>query len=215
GFHKLAVRRGITRPADLAGKRIGSVRATAQSYVTTEYLAHHGIAPDAVTIVSLQDLFDEVAALRAGRIDAGFVWANGVAQAKLVPGVHILENDTSAGVHFFGYLVTSERYARGHRADIVRVLRAFADAGNFMEAHPLEAAQIAARHSGVDVTTMDALLSSQHYTVDLQPDNPRSFVAMAAFATRNDPIRTWPDPASSFDDSYLREALPARDGLHR
>jgi len=215
GFHKLAVIAAIRRRSDLIGKRIGVVRATAQSFVTIQYLARNGIPADRVTILSFQDLFDEVAAMRAGRIDAAFVWANGVAQATLIPGVHILEDDSSSGVHFFGYLVTGARYERGHAAQIEACLRALTDATAFMQAHPRQAAEIVAAHTGAEVDTIDEIMRASHYIIGLSPRNRTTFIAMTAFATINDPMHVPLDPAGAFDDAFLHAAEPRLDALHR
>jgi NitT/TauT family transport system substrate-binding protein len=213
GFHKLAVGPTIHVPADLVGKRIGIVRGTSQSFVTTEYLRRHGIPLDRVTLVGMQDLFDEVAALRAHRLDAAFVWANGTDQAQRIAGVHILEDDTSAGVHFYGYLTTGERYARDHAPQIVASLRALTDATRFMERHLHEAATIAAAHSTTDADTMESMIRSQHYIVALTPANRASFVTMTAFASTREIVPVALDPAGAFHDAYLRTANPAADTL--
>jgi ABC-type nitrate/sulfonate/bicarbonate transport system substrate-binding protein len=213
GFHKLAVNASIRTPADLAGKRIGDVRATAQSVVTAAYLEHYHIAPSAVTLVPMQDLFDEIAALRAHRLDAAFVWANGVPQALLIPGVRILSDDSAANVHAFGYLVTNVRYARAHALPLERVLMALSEATAYIHAHHRDAAALVAAHVHAPVDSLDAVMQQSNYTISLKPQDRTSFITLATFASQTAPVKTPIDPSAAFDPEFLQHAVPAADTL--
>jgi NitT/TauT family transport system substrate-binding protein len=61
--------RGVNKPADLKGKKIGIVSRTASHYFTHIYLTEHGIDPSAVKLVDFLSA-DLPGALKDGKVDA-------------------------------------------------------------------------------------------------------------------------------------------------
>jgi NitT/TauT family transport system substrate-binding protein len=206
GFHKLVVADAIKAPGDLKGKRIGIAKGTAQNLITVKYLEKYGIAPADVTLVSFQTLIEMVAALKAGRIDASFLWADGVTKATESGGARILTDDREAGLNQSGYLAASKRFAEANPKAVENTLLALAEATDFIKTHTAEAAKLVAARNKAPVDAVERLLIQQAFTVGLTQENADAFGVIAAFAS--DVIKTPVSFDTAVDLKYLRAALP-------
>jgi NitT/TauT family transport system substrate-binding protein len=211
GFHRMAVRAPISRPADLAGKRLGLARGTAQHLVTIKYVENAARLPiSAVTLVPLASLLEIIAALRADRIDAAFVWADGVNQATAIPNVSIIGDDSPANMRQFGYLATRRRLAEPQPQVVDAVLKALAETTDWIVGNMAEASQIVATRSRAPLENVQRLMPTQNFTLSLKPEHLAALRAIAAFAAENGITRTLIDPATAVDASFLRRVAPNR-----
>jgi len=208
GFHKLAAAQGITKPEDLAGKTIGIARGTAQHLVTISYLKNFGVAD--TTLTSLPSLLEIVASLRAGRIDAAFVWGDGVAQSKEIPGVTILGDDKPANVRLHGYISTTNGFAEKNPQAVVNTLKALAEATEWMEANWSEAVDIVASHAKSPREAVEAQMKLQHFTISLKPAQVEGFDKIAEFALANEILKAPLKPRDFIDPSFLRQVDAGR-----
>jgi ABC-type nitrate/sulfonate/bicarbonate transport system substrate-binding protein len=208
GFHKLAVAAGIAKPEGLAGKTIGIARGTAQHLVTIGYLQNFGVAD--ATLTALPSLLEIVASLRAGRIDAAFVWGDGVAQAKEISGVTILGDDKPANVRLHGYISTTNGYAGENPQAVVNTLKSLAEATDWMEANWEEAVDIVAAHAKSPKEVVAAQMKNQHYTISLKPAQVEGFDKIAEFALANEIIKAPLKPRDFIDPSFLRQVDAGR-----
>ncbi len=127
---------GITTLADLKGKRIGYFRASTAHYGLFMGLAKAGIQPDQVTLLSLAPV-QQVAAMRAGQIDAAEVWEPWMhtmvadANGKLIATEADIGVSTAASV----YAVRRDWLA-SHHEEAVRFLRAIVMASDAVKQDP-------------------------------------------------------------------------------
>jgi NitT/TauT family transport system substrate-binding protein len=210
GFHKLAVNEAIKKPEDLAGKRIGIANGTAQHLVTLGYLKNSGIDPANATIIPLPSLLEIVASLRAGRLDAAFVWGDGVAQASEIPGVDILGDDKPAKVRLYGYISTTKAFAGEKPQAVENTLRALAEATDWMAANFDEAVDIVASHAKSPRDRVKAQMEIQHFTISLKPEQLEGFDKIADFAAANGITKTRIAPRDFIDASFLKAVDPSR-----
>lgn len=208
GFHKLAVAQGIAKPEDLTGKTIGIAKGTAQHLVTIGYLQNFGVKD--TTLTALPSLLEIIASLRAGRIDAAFVWGDGVAQAKDIPGVTIMGDDKPANVRLHGYISTTNQFAEQNPQAIVSTLKALTEATDWMEANWDEAVDIAASHAKSPKEVVAAQMKSQHYTISLKPAQVEGFDKIVAFALENGIIKAPLQPRDYIDPSFLKQVDASR-----
>lgn len=210
GFHKFAARKGIESAKDLGGKSVGIAKGTSQHLVTIKYIENAGVKLSDVTLVPLASQLEIIAALRAGRIDAAFVWVDGVNQARQIPDVTILGDDRPANLRQAGYLVGRKAFVAENADITVAVLKALAEATEWMAANNDEAATlIAARNKG-QVENIKVQLKTQNFTISLKPQNVDIFRTMTGFAFENGMTKALVDPAAHIDASFLRKADPAR-----
>lgn len=210
GFHKLAVNDTIQKPEDLAAKRIGLANGTAQHLVTLNYLKNAGIDPANATIIPLPSLLEIIASLRAGRLDAAFVWGDGVAQASEIPGFKILGDDKPANVRLYGYISTTKAFAAENPKAVENTLRALAEATDWMESNFDEAVDIVASHAKSPRDRVKAQMEIQHFTISLKPEQLEGFERIADFAATNGVTKARVEPADFIDPSFLKAVDPGR-----
>lgn len=210
GFHRLAVSDAIQAPEDLAGKKIGIAKGTAQHLVTIGYLQNFGVDVDGVELVPMPSLLEMVASLRARRIDAAFVWGDGVEQAEQIPHARILSDDKPANVRLHGYLVTTKDFAAENPDAVKNTLAALADATDWIETNFDAAVDIVASHARSPRQTVAAQMQRQNFTLSLKETQAAGFDVIAEFAEVNDITDRLIRPRDYIDASFLRAVAPER-----
>jgi NitT/TauT family transport system substrate-binding protein len=141
--------RGISKPADLKGKKIGVTRGTTADYFLDSFLLVHGIGSERVALIDMKP--DEMAdALGKGRVDAVSTFNPTLKQLEKGLG--------SKGVIFFGETFYTEifciaagrEYVKKYPEAIKKVLRALIKAETFVQQHPGEALSFAAEFTKTD-----------------------------------------------------------------
>lgn len=181
GFHKLAVRSGINGPKDLRGKRLGVAQGSLQEYVTMRYLEVNNIPEDSVKITPFSSIFEIIAALRAGRIDAAWVWGAGTDQAKEIPGVSILTDDSAARNQSVGFLVASRQLIESNPQVVTATLRALAEATDWMLNNMEEASKIVASKVEAPQEQVLTEMRREHYTLTLKDEQLKTMERLAQF----------------------------------
>jgi sulfonate transport system substrate-binding protein len=146
--------RGIAKPSDLQGKKIGLTLGTTGHFFADSFLLAHGIDIKQVKIIDLKP--DEMAAaLATGKVDAVSTWNPIVLQLKQKLG--------SKGIIFFGEslytenfcVVASQEYVKKNPAVIKKVLRALVKAETFVREHPEESRRLVAEFIKADKGMLD------------------------------------------------------------
>lgn len=151
--------RGIARPADLKGRKIGVTLGTNADFFLGAFLLAHGIDREKVTIVDMKP--DEMAtALEEGKVDA---------VSTFNPTLTLLKKGLgNKGAVFFGediytenYCLTAmQEYAGNHPGVIKKVLRALLRAETFVQQNSEEA-----RHRVADFIKMDRALLDEIWPI--------------------------------------------------
>ncbi len=210
GFHKLAVRSGINGPEDLKGKRIGVAQGTLQHYVTLRYLNVNHIPTDSVKITPFSSLFEIVGALRAGRIDAAWVWGNGTDQAKEIPGVKILTDDSAARNQSTGYLVVSRQLLDRNPAAVKGTLQALAEATDWMVKNMDDASKIVAARVKAPQAEVLTEMKRENYTFGLKTSQLETLDNLEEFMVTNGILKKALAVRTYVDFAPLREVAPGR-----
>ena len=148
--------RGIVKPADLKGKRIGVTLGTTSDFFVDAFLLAHDIDREKVKIIDMKP--DEMAAaLGAGRVDA---------VSTFNPELKLLEKGLGdKGTVFYGELIYTENlcavamqdYVKKHPEAIKKVLRALIRAESFVQRNPEEARRLVANFVKIDKPLMDEI----------------------------------------------------------
>ena len=158
--------RGISAPADVAGKTLGTVKGTNAQYFLDKLLAIHAIPDAAVKIVELQPAqFD--AALRSGQVDALTAWNPLLNRMQAEYGANataLMEPDMF--VYRF-MLVGKQRFLDAHPARVGRTLAALADAVAAIQERPADAQALIARAIGMQPQQLAASFSPSDYVLSL------------------------------------------------
>ena len=146
--------RGIARPSDLKGKKLGITLGTTGHFFADSFLLLHGIDRNHVKVIDLKP--DEMAAaLATGKVDAISTWNPILIQLQKKLGKN--------GIIFFGEsiytenfcAVASQEYVKKNPEAIKKVLRALIKAETFVQQHPEESRKLVAEFLKIDKTVLD------------------------------------------------------------
>jgi NitT/TauT family transport system substrate-binding protein len=138
---------GITRPADLKGRKIGVYGLASGTRQALQVLLHTaGLSESDVTVVVTGLL--NFAPLMQGQVDATAATDTGllVGRRRGLPEVNVMEVGKYLPMSSDLFVVREEVY-QGRREVLQRFLRAYRDAAAWMMARPAEAAQLAAKRA--------------------------------------------------------------------
>ena len=138
---------GITRPADLKGRKIGVYSLASGTRQALQVLLHTaGLSESDVTVVVTGLL--NFAPLMQGQVDATAATDTGllVGRRRGLPDVNVIEVGKYLPVSSDLFVVREETY-RARRDVLQRFLRAYRDAAAWMIREPQEAAQLATRRA--------------------------------------------------------------------
>lgn len=206
GFHKLAARRGITGAADMRGKRLGIAQGTLQHFVTIRYLQISGVSPAEAQLVPLPSLFEIVAALRRGSIDAAWVWGPGTDEAQQIEGVRILTDDSAAQHRSYGYMAVGAQYLARNQDAVVAALKALAEATDWMNKNLPASAKIISKRNNAPEDRVLTELRKQNSTVSLQRRHINALSELLGFMLENNMLRTRVSVPDFFVTRPLQEA---------
>lgn len=158
--------RGIARPADLAGKRIGFVPGTASDYFSGLYLGFQGISPSQFTRVSLA--VDQVeSALLNADVDAVAIWHPFSSRliARLGPQAAVFNDPAIYQMRF--NLVARPEFS-GSRPEVARkFFAALQNAQTFVRERPEEAKRLMLNVTGEDPEISGKVWEDSDYTLTL------------------------------------------------
>ncbi|WP_173125050.1 ABC transporter substrate-binding protein [Pseudaquabacterium terrae] len=180
---KLVARRsaGITQPADLADKRVGTVGGTSAQYFLAAWLQHHGVGP-----VRMQSMAPEqlAGALQSGAVDAIVIWEPLAAQAQreLRDDAIELPNPSIYTQHFV--LAGTQRVLREKEESLLRLLRALLRAQQYIADEPARATQILATRLGMLPADAARFLGEHDYRLRLDATLLPTMTAQARWAVR-------------------------------
>jgi ABC-type nitrate/sulfonate/bicarbonate transport system substrate-binding protein len=164
---KLIVRpdRGISRPEDLAGKRVATLPGTNSDYFMYKFLAAHGLTPAQVRVANMPPP-EMVSAFAKGDIDGYFAWEPHIRFGlDAVPGARVF----LPGTLYRGWMTVNmdPAFARANPETTRKVLRALIKAEAYVKTHKEESIKLVARRLGMDEKVLRALWDQSLYRVEL------------------------------------------------
>ncbi|MEO7850850.1 MAG: ABC transporter substrate-binding protein [Rubrivivax sp.] len=176
-------RAGVTKPEQLAGKRIGAVAGSASQYFLDLYLLAVGVDPKSLIIVHLQPE-QMLPALRDGAIDAAAVWephAHAALQA-LKGELKMLPN---AGHYLASFNLVAGRRALSTRDDdLVRLLRAVERAQRTIQDEPAAAKAVMVKRLQQDAQFVDWVWPTLNFRLSLDQSLITTLEGEARWALR-------------------------------
>ena len=136
--------RGIERPSDLRGRRVGVSAGMNIHYILGTFLAFNGLRLTDVAAVDLAPS-DIIAELRKGTIDAGCIYPPFTGRAKSELGTNVLAWPVQDSQDYYFQLVARERLTREQPQVVAAMLRALLEAESYLRKHPAESRQVVAR----------------------------------------------------------------------
>lgn len=161
--------RGIAKPEDLKGKKIGFMRGTSGDYFADVFLRAHGIKRTDIKIVNLKPS-ESAAALHTGIVDAVSIWSPPFVQRQL-ERVSGDKGQLFYGESLYtkiGCLAARQDYIKQHPETIRKVLKALIKAESFARQRPEEARRIVAKFDPqTDSSTLEVMWNDLFLRVTL------------------------------------------------
>ena len=201
--------RGIVKPSDLLGKKIGVTFGTTGDYFNYSFLLFHGIHENQVRRIGMNP-GDMDEALSTGKVDAVSTWSPFRQQIQKKLG--------SNGVTFFGETLYTEtfcvaatqEYVKKNPETVKKVLRALIKAEAFVKQHPDESQRLVAEFTKSDKAVLKDSWDVFMFEVDLDQgllvnlEDQTRWVLKNRLATRTD----MPNYLDFIYDNALRSVEP-------
>lgn len=184
--------RGIDKPGDLAGKRIGFMPGTNSEYFLRLFTIDQGLTDAGIVKVPFPTA-KAADALVSGDVDALSAWTTVRLKAQKA-----LPNGTNA---FFAAPIYTESWTLNARPDVLRdrpemvqsLLRALIAAEKFVAANPERAKDIVSKGTGLEPATVAEIWDTYGFTVRLDQTLLASIEAQIRYALEGQPSGTRPD----------------------
>lgn len=208
GFHSLYVAAGIEAPAGLKGKSIGVASGTSQEFVTRSYLTQNGLDPDKdVTLTGFSDLFSIIGAMKAGRLDAAWIWGEGIDTLKDDSKFAFVVNDSVIEQRSSALLTVSKEFAANSPDLLVKSLKAMDKAAQFINSDMDTAAATVAKKLGADTEKVKKAMSDNQYALSFAKQPMDSMRAKYDFLVGAGKIEAY-DFMAQFSATALAQAVP-------
>ena len=183
--HRMIVRqdRGIRSPADLRGKRIGTLKGTSGHYFTESILLFNGIGTADVTLVAL-DAKDPTGALERGEIDAAGLFEPHGREALRRLGAQARALPTPGFFSLTFNLVSVPASAGGRDEDLLKLLRALRRANTLIHDEPERARAIVAAALKLEPQALLDFWKDMQFSLELAQPLITTLEAQARWALR-------------------------------
>ena len=202
--------RGIVKPSDLLGKKIGVTFGTTGDFFNYSFLLFHGMNEKQVRRIAMNP-GDMSEAMSTGKVDAVSTWTPFRQQMQKKLG--------SNGVIFFGETLYTEtfcvdapqEYAGKNPETVKKVLRALIKAESFVKRHPGESQRLVAEFTKTDLAVLKDTWDVFTFEVALDQgllvnfEDQTRWVIKNRLATRTD----MPNYLDFIYDNGLRSVKPA------
>jgi ABC-type nitrate/sulfonate/bicarbonate transport system substrate-binding protein len=202
--------RGIAKPSDLLGKKIGFTPGTAGDFFNYSFLLFHGIDEKQVIRIAMNP-GDMAEALNTGRVDAVATWSS-IRQ-------ELREKLGGNAVTFFGEALYTEtfcvaatqEYVSKNPEAVKKVLRALIKAETFVKQHPGESRRLVAEFTKTDKAVVEDMWDVFTFKVALDQallvnfEDQTRWVMKKRLATRTD----MPNYLDFIYDNALRSVQPS------
>lgn len=206
--------RGIGKPADLKGKRIGVTSPSGAEYSLNVFLALHGLTVQDVDSVNLAPK-QIVEAMESGSIDATITWQPHVQSIEKKLGANAVSFQGDGLDTYLLLLVTREENLVATNGALNKLMHALVLAEEWVLAHPGEAKRYLAKRFALEPAYVEYLWPNMQLAVTLPQE---LLIAMDSEARwlasqnrRSDPI---PNYAGFIRAEPLKAANPLAVTLH-
>jgi NitT/TauT family transport system substrate-binding protein len=158
--------RGIAKPEDLRGKRIGIVKGNVTDFFLHAFLSFHGIHPGEIQTVDLKPA-EIVTAIAGGKIDAACCFPPFLDTIKKTLGRNGVSWPAQGGQDYYVLLLTRADVIKERPLAVAGLLKGVLEAEDFLKKNEAEAQAIVERALGVDHGTVLDTWSKTRFAVRL------------------------------------------------
>ena len=176
--------RGINKPADLKGKKIGVPKNTQSEFFLGTFLAFNNLSLKDVTIINIKPL-DLIGAMASGTIDATLIWPPHSYNIKKELGANAISWPGQSGQDTYFVLIGTETLVKTRPQTVERMLRALVKAEEFVKSNLQEAQNIVMSQTNTDDSYMKSEWPLNNFSVSLEQAMLLTMEDEARFAIAN------------------------------
>lgn len=193
----------IEQISDLVGKTVAVPgHSTVQDFLLRKALSQNGLEHGEVNVIVLKPP-EMISALRTEQIDGFIAWEPYPSKAfSMEIGHNLATSHEIWPEHPCCVLVTADKFLQENRTKVKKVLKAHIRATEFIQEHPLQAAAIGVKYTGMDKLTVQKAMQTVNYTPRLSIQGEKRYIE---FLNELKYIRV-ADP-DEFIDKYLNQDL--------
>jgi ABC-type nitrate/sulfonate/bicarbonate transport system substrate-binding protein len=208
--YTFVARQLITKPADLAGKKVGiGAFGGSDELATRIALEKLGVNPSSVTMITAGGSAERLAALRVGSVDAATV--GGATFIGGGAGLHKVLDLVDLGIEFpFTAIFTTRRFAAANRDSVLGFIRAYMRGVRFFQENKEEAIAITARNlrsTNKELLERQWLYVKDHVFEKVPNATEKGFKLIFDMLGARNPKVAALRMEDVFDGSYVKELL--------
>lgn len=159
--------RGIGKPADLQGRRVGVTLGTSADYFLWAFMVRNRLAPQSLALVDLPP-GGLIGALRSGQVDAITAWQPVRHEAELFFG-DAVAGFGAAGAYAQSFVLAGrDDFLHSHPEVLQRLLSALIEAEHFARTEPERVKGLLAERFGLGAATLEPALRELDLEVEQQ-----------------------------------------------
>jgi len=207
---KVAARTSIQSPADLRGKKVGTVGGSTTDYLWAVLAKHYGIPESELQIVSIPPP-ELIPSLDRGDIQAFMVWEPWPSRAVEISGKDKVRILLSSGDfnYFLNFIAVVNRKFSDAKPDATaRVLAAIRDATDFINTNRPEAVKIGAQYSKIKPELAGSIMGFYKYGLSITDAMRTAAKEEEAWMRSKGRIKADPiDWSKTIDPKFLEKSM--------
>ena len=176
--------RGITKPGDLRGKKVGMTKGSSGQYFLDLFLSNNNLQLSEVEKVDLPTS-QLVSNLTTGSVDAISTWNPHLYNAQKVLGGESIIFPTRKILRVDFYFVPNKNFLQNHPEAIARFLQALTQAETFIKEDKDEAVSIVSKRLGLDSAFVVSVWDDYQFGLFLDQTIIQTLEEEAAWAIQN------------------------------
>lgn len=202
--------KGIEKPADLKGKRVGTAFGTIAQFYLGRFLELNGIKMQDITLVDLKTPAEWVDAVVNGDVDAVVTAQPDVNTIQERLGTNGVSLSVQSGQFLNGLIVSTDEWVTKHPDMVTRFLKSMAQAEEFANRNPAQAKSIVQKGLDLDPGYMETVWHQNQFNLSLDQSLILAMEDEARWMISNNRTaeKTIPNFLNYIDESALKSMKP-------
>ena len=205
------------QPTALLGKKLGMIKAAPSLVLFHNFTAKYGLDQSKIQIVNFTDPADLVTAFVRKDIDAVLIWNPAFSESAqygniLVSGTTSYIGGSKEASKLFAVpigMFTTPSFAKDNPKTLVAILRAFADATDWINSHQSQTATVLAGILKTPIDLTKEMVAQNTYTMTIDDSVMQTLDEETQFVYDAKLIKVNPKAKDYVDTSFLKTADPS------